>query len=88
MGISVLSAYRGGCNFEAVGLSRSVITKYFPGMISRISGIGIAGIEKKIPLYLIKFKQLLKYLSTHLTTAGSKKILNVMLISCHAALLY
>jgi len=48
MGISVLSAYRGGCNFEAVGLSRSVIAKYFPGMISRISGIGIAGIEKKI----------------------------------------
>ena len=47
MGISVLSAYRGGCNFEAVGLSRSVIAKYFPGMISRISGIGIAGIEKK-----------------------------------------
>jgi Glutamate synthase domain 2 len=48
MGISVLSAYRGGCNFEAVGLSRSVVTEYFPGMISRISGIGIAGIEKKI----------------------------------------
>jgi len=48
MGISVLSAYRGGCNFEAVGLSRSVVAEYFPGMISRISGIGIFGIEKKI----------------------------------------
>ena len=48
MGISVLSSYRGGCNFEAVGLSRSVVADYFPGMISRISGIGIAGIEKKI----------------------------------------
>jgi len=48
MGISVLSAYRGGCNFEAVGLSRSIVAEYFPGMISRISGIGIAGIEKKI----------------------------------------
>ena len=47
MGISVLSAYRGGCNFEAVGLSRSVVAEYFPGMISRISGIGIGGIEKK-----------------------------------------
>ena len=46
MGISVLSAYRGGCNFEAVGLSRSVVAEYFPGMISRISGIGISGIEK------------------------------------------
>ena len=48
MGISVLSAYRGGCNFEAVGISRAVIADYFPGMVSRISGIGINGIEKKI----------------------------------------
>ena len=48
MGISVLSAYRGGCNFEAVGLSRSVVAEYFPGMTSRISGIGITGIEKKL----------------------------------------
>jgi glutamate synthase (NADPH) large chain len=48
MGISVLSAYRGGCNFEAVGLSRSIVAEYFPGMVSRISGIGIIGIEKKI----------------------------------------
>jgi len=48
MGISVLSAYRGGCNFEAVGLSRSLVAEYFPGMTSRISGIGINGIEKKL----------------------------------------
>ncbi len=48
MGISVLSSYRGGCNFETVGLSRAIVTEYFPGMISRISGIGIFGIEKKI----------------------------------------
>ena len=48
MGISVLSSYRGGCNFEAVGLSRSLVADYFPGMISRISGIGVSGIEKKI----------------------------------------
>ena len=48
MGISVLSSYRGGCNFEALGLSRSLVAEYFPGMVSRISGIGIIGIEKKI----------------------------------------
>jgi len=48
MGISVLSAYRGGCNFESVGLSRALVAKYFPGMVSRISGIGISGIQKKI----------------------------------------
>ena len=48
MGISVLSSYRGGCNFETVGLSRALVSDYFPGMISRISGIGLIGIEKKI----------------------------------------
>jgi len=48
MGISVISAYRGGYNFEAVGLSRAVVSDYFPGMVSRISGIGILGIEEKI----------------------------------------
>ena len=48
MGISVLSSYRGGCNFETVGISRAIVAEYFPGIISRISGIGIFGIEKKI----------------------------------------
>jgi len=48
MGISVLSSYRGGCNFETVGLSRSLVKDYFPGILSKISGIGLNGIEKKI----------------------------------------
>ena len=47
MGISVISSYRGGYNFEAVGLSRSLVAEFFPGMTSRISGIGLAGIAKK-----------------------------------------
>ena len=29
MGISVISSYRGGCNFEAVGLSRAIVSDYF-----------------------------------------------------------
>ena len=48
MGISVISSYRGGCNFETVGLSRTVVNEFFPGVISKISGIGLEGIEKKI----------------------------------------
>jgi glutamate synthase domain-containing protein 2/glutamate synthase domain-containing protein 3 len=47
MGISVISSYRGGYNFEAVGLSRALAAEFFPGMPSRISGIGLAGIESK-----------------------------------------
>ncbi|MEI4471841.1 glutamate synthase large subunit [Frigidibacter sp. MR17.24] len=48
MGISVISSYRGGLNFEAVGLSRAMVAEYFPGMHSRISGIGLHGIQHKI----------------------------------------
>ena len=48
MGISVVSSYRGGCNFEAVGLSRAIVAEFFPGMPSRISGIGLSGIQKKV----------------------------------------
>ncbi|WP_372887845.1 glutamate synthase central domain-containing protein, partial [Shimia sp.] len=48
MGISVISSYRGGLNFEAVGLSRAMCAEYFPGMISRISGIGVSGIQRKV----------------------------------------
>jgi glutamate synthase (NADPH/NADH) large chain len=48
MGIAVLSSYRGGYNFEALGLSRSLVADLFPGMPSRISGIGLSGIQKQI----------------------------------------
>ena len=48
MGISVISSYRGGLNFEAVGLSRAMVAEFFPGMHSRISGIGVSGIQKKL----------------------------------------
>ena len=48
MGISIISSYRGGYNFEAVGLSRSLCREYFPGLITRISGIGLTGIKKRV----------------------------------------
>ncbi|WP_240006575.1 glutamate synthase large subunit [Pseudaquidulcibacter saccharophilus] len=47
MGISVISSYRGGYNFEALGLSRALASEFFPGMPSRVSGIGLIGIAKK-----------------------------------------
>ena len=63
MGISVLSSYRGGCNFETVGLSRTIASEYFPGILSKISGIGLNGIEKKIKNLFIKrlLKELTQY---------------------------
>ena len=44
-GISVISSYRGGYEFEALGLSRALVAEFFPGLPSRISGIGLAGLE-------------------------------------------
>jgi glutamate synthase (NADPH/NADH) large chain len=40
MGIAVISSYRGGYNFEAVGLSRALVADFFPGMPAKISGEG------------------------------------------------
>jgi glutamate synthase (NADPH/NADH) large chain len=48
MGIGVLSSYRGGYCFESVGLSRALVAEFFPGMASRISGIGLSGIKRKV----------------------------------------
>ncbi|MBI1393201.1 MAG: glutamate synthase large subunit [Alphaproteobacteria bacterium] len=46
-GISVISSYRGGCNFEALGISRALAREYFPGAAARISGIGMPFLERK-----------------------------------------
>ncbi len=48
MGISVISSYRGGYSFEAIGLSRALVAEFFPGMQSRISGIGLSGVARKV----------------------------------------
>jgi glutamate synthase (NADPH/NADH) large chain len=47
MGIAVISSYRGGMNFEAIGLSRALAAEYFPGLTSRISGIGLGGLAQE-----------------------------------------
>ncbi|MDX2238605.1 MAG: glutamate synthase large subunit [Hyphomonadaceae bacterium] len=47
MGISVISSYRGGLNFEAIGLSRALADEFFPGLTSRISGIGLQGLAQE-----------------------------------------
>ena len=45
MGIAVISSYRGGYNFEAVGLSRALVDDLFPGMPAKISGEGYASLH-------------------------------------------
>ena len=41
MGISTLQSYRGAQVFEAIGLSKSLVDKYFTGTSSRIEGVGL-----------------------------------------------
>ena len=48
MGISVVGSYRGGCNFEAIGLSRALASEFFLGLTSRISGLGLLAIENRV----------------------------------------
>jgi len=45
MGIAVISSYRGGYNFEAVGLSRALVNDFFPGMPAKISGEGYTSLH-------------------------------------------
>ncbi|MEJ6951042.1 glutamate synthase large subunit [Natronospora cellulosivora (SeqCode)] len=41
MGISTIQSYRGAQIFEAIGLNKGIIDRYFTGTPSRINGIGI-----------------------------------------------
>jgi glutamate synthase domain-containing protein 2/glutamate synthase domain-containing protein 1/glutamate synthase domain-containing protein 3 len=41
MGISTLQSYQGAQVFEAIGLGKELIAKYFTGIASRIGGIGL-----------------------------------------------
>jgi len=50
MGISTLQSYRGAQIFEAIGLNKSVIDKYFTGTASRVEGIGLDVIAREAAL--------------------------------------
>jgi len=41
MGISTLQSYRGAQVFEAIGLGKELVDKYFTGIATRIGGIGL-----------------------------------------------
>ena len=48
MGISTIQSYQGAKIFEAIGIDRSVIDKYFTNTISRIGGITLEDIQKDV----------------------------------------
>jgi glutamate synthase domain-containing protein 2/glutamate synthase domain-containing protein 1/glutamate synthase domain-containing protein 3 len=47
MGISTLQSYRGAQIFEAIGLNKDFVKKYFTGTASRIEGVGLDVIARE-----------------------------------------
>ncbi|WP_271983890.1 glutamate synthase large subunit [Pseudoclavibacter terrae] len=47
MGISAVASYAGAQCFEAVGLSNELVSEYFTGTASKISGMGLEGIARE-----------------------------------------
>ncbi len=50
MGISTIQSYQSARIFEAIGLSKSLIDKYFTGTVSRVGGIGIEELSEAVTL--------------------------------------
>ncbi len=48
MGISTLQSYTGAQIFEAVGVNKDVIDRYFTGTATRVGGIGVAIIAEEV----------------------------------------
>jgi glutamate synthase (NADPH/NADH) large chain len=48
MGISTVASYTGAQVFEAIGLSRELVDRYFTGTVSRIGGIGLHEIALEV----------------------------------------
>ena len=48
MGISTIQSYRGSQIFEAIGINKDVIDKYFPHTVSRIEGISLKDIQNDV----------------------------------------
>ncbi|MHB8130067.1 MAG: glutamate synthase large subunit [Mobilitalea sp.] len=48
MGISTIQSYQGSKIFEAIGISKEVINKYFTGTVSRIEGITLKEMERQV----------------------------------------
>ncbi|MEX2264034.1 MAG: glutamate synthase large subunit [Bryobacteraceae bacterium] len=71
MGISTLQSYRGAQVFEAIGLNKALIEKYFTGTASRIEGVGLDVLAKEA---LMKHEHAFRPLTdsdTELTVGGN-----------------
>ncbi len=75
MGISTIQSYQGSKLFEAVGISESVVNKYFRGTVSRIGGITLEDISRRTEkLHNGAFDPLGLNVSAELASRGNHKL--------------
>jgi glutamate synthase (NADPH) large chain len=71
MGISTLQSYRGAQCFEAIGLNKELVDKYFTGTSSRIEGVGLDVIAREAAMKHALAFQPLTDIDTELPVGGS-----------------
>ena len=75
MGISTIQSYQGSKIFEAIGISKDVIDKYFTGTVSRVGGITLKEMEQQVDeLHSKAFDPLGLNLDLTMESAGSHKL--------------
>ena len=75
MGISTIQSYQGSKLFEAVGVSKELIDRYFSGTVSRIGGIGLADISRRTEkLHTAAFDPLGLTVNDSIGSAGIHKL--------------
>lgn len=75
MGISTIQSYQGSKIFEAMGISKEVIDKYFPDTVSRVGGITLDDINKRVQqLHSSAFDPLGLDVDSEVDSIGSHKL--------------
>ena len=75
MGISTIQSYQGAKIFEAIGISREVIDRYFAGTVSRIGGITLKDIAANVETWHSKaFEPLGRLTDLTLDSVGKHKM--------------
>ena len=74
MGISTLQSYQGSQIFEAIGISKEVVDKYFTNTVSRVGGVTLKDIENDVDvLHSAAFDPLGLDVDLTLDSVGSHK---------------
>jgi glutamate synthase domain-containing protein 2/glutamate synthase domain-containing protein 1/glutamate synthase domain-containing protein 3 len=71
MGISTLQSYQGAQVFEAIGLNKELVEKYFAGTTSRLDGIGLKVLAREAQMKHEHAYRPVSYFDTELAVGGN-----------------